>query len=202
MSELAERIAEISRRTEETEIKLRLDIDGTGEAHVDTGIGFFDHMLNGFARHGLFDLHVEIDGDLHVDGHHTVEDCGIVLGQALSRAVGDKAGIRRYGSALVPMDEVLVMAVVDLSGRPYLAFEGFEFASQSVGEFDTELTIEFFRSLANHAAINLHLRCLAGGNSHHLIEATFKACARALDEATQYDERVTGIPSTKGSLGG
>lgn len=201
MSETARRAAEIARRTKETDIHLRLDVDGTGEAHVDTGIGFFDHMLQGFARHGLFDLDVKIEGDLHVDGHHTVEDCGIVLGQAFHRALGDKAGIRRYGSAVVPMDEVLVMAAIDLSGRPYLAFEGFQFAAPSVGGFDTELTQEFFRALATHAGMNLHLRCLAGGNSHHLIEATFKACARALDEATRRDERVTGIPSTKGSLG-
>lgn len=200
MTQETSRVADISRRTAETDIKLRLDLDGTGTGNIDTGIGFFDHMLQGFARHGLFDLRVEVDGDLHIDGHHTVEDSGIVLGQAFSEALGDKAGIRRYGSAYVPMDEVLVLAAVDLSGRPYLAFDGFEFASANVGDFDSELTLEFFRSLATHGAMNLHLRCLAGGNTHHLIEATFKACARALDLATQYDERVEGIPSTKGSL--
>src|SRR5690625_4606181 len=163
-------MAEISRRTAETDIKLRLDLDGTGAGNIDTGIGFFDHMLQGFARHGLFDLRVEVDGDLHIDGHHTVEDSGIVLGQAFSEALGDKAGIRRYGSAYVPMDEVLVLAAVDLSGRPYLAFDGFEFASLSVGDFDSELTLEFFRSFSMHGAMNLHLRCLAGGNTHHLID--------------------------------
>lgn len=200
MTQERNRTAELSRRTAETDIKLRLALDGTGKGNIDTGIGFFDHMLQGFARHGLFDLDVKVDGDLHIDGHHTVEDTGIVLGQAFSKALGDKAGIRRYGSACVPMDEVLVLAAVDLSGRPYLGFEGFEFASQSVGGFDSELTLEFFRSLSTHGAMNLHLRCLAGGNTHHLIEATFKACARALDQATQFDERVQGIPSTKGSL--
>mgnify|MGYP001156482416 CR=1 FL=1 len=194
------RTAELTRRTGETDIRLRLCLDGTGSGNIDTGIGFFDHMLQGFARHGLFDLDVKVDGDLHIDGHHTVEDTGIVLGQAFAKALGDKAGIRRYGSACVPMDEVLVLAAVDLSGRPYLAFDGFEFASERVGGFDSELTLEFFRAFSTHAAMNLHLRCLAGGNTHHLIEATFKACARALDQATQFDARVRGIPSTKGSL--
>lgn len=194
------RQAERERRTKETDISVRIDLDGTGESDLATGIGFFDHMLQGFARHGLFDLDVKVDGDLHIDGHHTVEDTGIVLGQAFAKALGDKAGIRRYGSACVPMDEVLVLAAVDLSGRPYLAFDGFEFASERVGGFDSELTLEFFRAFSTHAAMNLHLRCLAGGNTHHLIEATFKACARALDQATQFDARVRGIPSTKGSL--
>lgn len=194
------RTATIQRRTHETDIELALALDGAGQADIHTGIGFFDHMLDAVARHGLFDLTVRVQGDLHVDGHHTVEDVGICLGRAVAEAAGDKAGIRRYGSAHVPMDEALVLAVIDLSGRPYLAFEGFEFRTPMIGAYDTELTLEFFRSVAVHGAMNLHLRCMAGGNAHHVVEATYKAFARALDVATSHDPRVQGVPSTKGSL--
>lgn len=195
-----DRTATIERKTLETDIRLTLRLDGSGASHVATGIGFFDHMLTAFARHGLFDLELTVRGDLHVDGHHTVEDVGICLGQAISRALGDKAGIRRYGAAYVPMDEALVLCVVDVSGRPYLAFDGFRFATPLIGTFATELTEEFFRAVAVHAGITLHLRSHNPGNAHHVVEAAFKAFARALDEATRLDPRVQGIPSTKGSL--
>lgn len=188
------------RKTTETAVRVQIDLDGRGASRVETGIGFFDHMLTAFARHGLFDLDVQVEGDLHIDGHHTVEDTGLVLGDAFREALGTKASIQRYGSALVPMDESLVMAVVDLSGRPYTAFEDFHFQTPKVGAFDTELTLEFFRSFANRCGCNLHLRALAGGNAHHLIEAAFKAFARALREAVREDPRVQGVPSTKGSL--
>lgn len=194
------RMAEVHRKTGETDIHLRLNLDGSGEAQVETGIGFFDHMLTAFARHGLFDLEVHVEGDLHVDGHHTVEDTGICLGRAIAQAVGDKAGIRRYGSAYVPMDEALVLSVIDLSGRPFLAFDGFDFRTPMIGAYDTELTLEFFRAVAMNAQMTLHMRCEAGGNAHHVVEAAFKAFARALDEATLFDPRVAGIPSTKGQL--
>lgn len=197
----AARRASRQRTTAETAIRLSLFLDGTGEAKVRTGIGFFDHMLTAFARHGLFDLEVEVEGDLHVDGHHTVEDTGLVLGAALRDALGDKAGIARFGAAHVPMDESLVMAAVDLSGRPYLAFTGFTFDVPAVGGFDTPLAEEFFRALASEARCNLHLRCLAAGNAHHMIEAAFKAVGRALREAVSLDPRVKGVPSTKGVLG-
>lgn len=199
MSSLS-RVASIARRTKETDIALTLGIDGSGAGQIATGIGFFDHVLEAFARHGLFDLDVKVDGDLHVDGHHTVEDVGICLGQAINKAVGDKSGIRRFGSAYLPMDEALVLGVIDLSGRPYLAFEGFEFRAPMIGAYDTELTLEFFRAVAMHAGMTLHLRSLADGNAHHIVEAAFKAFGRALDEATQFDPRVKGVPSTKGSL--
>lgn len=194
------RVGKIERRTSETDITLSLNLDGTGTVNIATGIGFFDHMLEAFARHGLFDLDVQVKGDLHVDGHHTVEDVGICLGQAIDKAVGTKAGIRRFGSAYLPMDEALVLGVIDLSGRPFLAFEGFDFKAPMIGAYDTELTLEFFRSVAMHANMTLHLRNLAIGNAHHTVEATYKAFGRALDQATQFDPRVEGIPSTKGSL--
>lgn len=194
------RVAEITRRTGETDITLSLALDGSGTGHVDTGIGFFDHVLTAFARHGLFDLSVQVKGDLHVDGHHTVEDTGLCLGKAIAEAVGDKAGLRRFGSFYVPMDEALVLCVIDLSGRPYLAFEGFDFRAPMIGDYDTELTLEFFRAVAMEAKMTLHLRSLAPGNAHHIVEAAFKAFGRALDAATQIDPRVQGIPSTKGSL--
>lgn len=194
------RSATKERKTSETAVRVSIDLDGMGEARVHTGIGFFDHMLVAFARHGLFDLEVHVEGDLHVDGHHTVEDTGLVLGDAFREALGGKESIRRFGSALVPMDESLVLAAVDLSGRPYTALEGFTFATPQVGGFDTELTVEFFRSFANRCGCNLHLRALAGGNAHHMIEAAFKACARALQEAVREDPRVHGVLSTKGSL--
>lgn len=194
------RSATKERKTTETSVRVQIDLDGTGEARVQTGIGFFDHMLTAFARHGLFDVEVEVEGDLHIDGHHTVEDTGLVLGDAFREALGTKASIHRFGSSLVPMDESLVLAAVDLSGRPFTAFEGFLFQSPRVGEFDTELTLEFFRSFANTCGCNLHLRAMAGGNAHHLIEAAFKAFARALREAVREDPRVQGVLSTKGSL--
>ena len=194
-----ERTASIKRDTKETRIALTLSLDGTGSADIDTGIGFFDHMLDGFARHGFFDLSVKVDGDLFVDGHHTVEDTGIVLGQAIAEAVGDKKGIKRYGSCILPMDEVLVLCAVDLSGRPYLVFDG-EFTTDRVGYMDTEMVKEFFYAISYTAGMNLHIRVLYGGNNHHMIEAMFKAFAKALDQATIIDPRITDILSTKGSL--
>lgn len=196
---MSDRIGEIQRKTRETEISLRLNLDGTGEAAVDTGIGFFDHMLSHLAKHGLFDITLKARGDLDVDFHHLVEDTGIVLGQAFGRALGDKAGLVRYGSAIVPMDECLVLAAVDLSGRPFCRVE-VEVRPDKVGEFDTELLTEFMRALAHNGGMNLHLRMLSGGNAHHVLEASFKALARALDQATRIDDRRTGIPSTKGVL--
>ncbi len=196
----ATRKVERTRTTGETDIRLTLDLDGDGRSEASTGVGFFDHMLDAFARHGLFDLAVVVKGDLHVDAHHTVEDTGLVLGAAVREAVGDKASIRRFGSAIVPMDEALVQAVIDLSGRPFLAFRGFDFRVDAVGAFDTCLTEEFFRAFSNEAACNLHLRCLEGGNAHHVIEAAFKATARALREAVSIDPRIKGVLSTKGTL--
>lgn len=193
------RIAEVVRKTKETDIKVQLDLDGSGKATVDTGIGFFDHMLDGFARHGFFDLYAKVEGDLIVDCHHTIEDTGIVLGSAIKQAVGDKRGIRRYGSCTLPMDETLVLCAVDLSGRPYLAFDG-EFTVDKVGYMDTEMVKEFFYAVSYSAAMNLHIKVLSAGNNHHMIEAMFKAFARALDEATSYDPRIHDILSTKGSL--
>lgn len=194
------RIAEISRNTSETQIKLRLDLDGSGRCLVKTGIGFLDHMLTAFARHSMFDLDVDAVGDLHIDYHHTTEDVGIVLGQALSQAIGDKRGIRRYGHASVPMDEALVDASVDFSGRAYLGWSPV-FERDKVGEMDTELFEEFFRALVGNAALTLHVSQRAGHNAHHIAEACFKAVARALREATELDPRADGaIPSTKGSL--
>ncbi len=194
------RTVELHRTTSETDIKLRLNLDGAGQSEIGTGIGFLDHMLTALARHALFDLAIEAQGDLHIDDHHTTEDIGIVLGQALARAVGDKAGIRRYGQALLPMDEALVEAAVDLSGRPFLAWE-VGFARDKVGEMDTELFEEFFRALAFNAQMNLHVTARARSNAHHVAEACFKAVARALRMATELDPRAAGIiPSTKGSL--
>lgn len=195
-----QRLVTRERATSETRIRLTLNLDGEGKADAETGIGFFDHMLTAFARHGLFDLEVRVDGDLEVDGHHTVEDTGLVLGAAMREALGDKASIERFGHACVPMDESLVLAVVDLSGRPYLAFEGFRFDQPAVGGFDTSLTQEFFRAFANECGCNLHLRALACGNAHHVIEAAFKATARALRAAVARDPQIKGIPSTKGLL--
>ncbi|OUM99045.1 MAG: imidazoleglycerol-phosphate dehydratase [Firmicutes bacterium ZCTH02-B6] len=192
------RRGEVQRRTAETDIRLELDLDGQGRAHVATGIGFFDHLLTALARHGLFDLTVHCTGDLHVDGHHTVEDTGLCLGQALRQALGDKAGIRRFGHAYVPMDEALVLAAVDISGRPYLAYD--LAPTGKVGQFDAELGEEFFRAVVNTAGITLHLRQLAGRNSHHILEAGFKAFARALRDAVSLDPRVVGVPSTKGVI--
>jgi imidazoleglycerol-phosphate dehydratase len=194
------RIGEIRRRTKETNLHVRLDLDGRGEAQVRTGIGFLDHMLEALARHALLDLTVEGEGDLHVDGHHTVEDTGLALGQALAQALGDRAGIRRFGDALVPLDEALVRAVIDVSGRPYLSYN-IEIAKwQMLGDYDVFLTPEFFRALVLNAGLTAHLDLMRGDNPHHIVEATFKAFARALDAATSLDPRVTGVPSTKGAL--
>lgn len=193
------RIAEYTRKTKETDIYLSFDLDGRGDAKVDTGIGFFDHMLDGFARHGLFDLNVKVTGDLVVDCHHTIEDTGIVLGNAIKKAVGDKKGIKRFGSCMLPMDETLVLCAVDLSGRPYLSFDA-EFTTDRVGYMDTEMVKEFFYAISYCAGMNLHLKVITGGNNHHMIEAMFKAFAKALDEATIIDPRITDILSTKGSL--
>ena len=194
-----ERKADFVRKTKETDIALSLCLDGTGKSCVSTGIGFFDHMLEGFARHGLFDLKVSVEGDLAVDCHHTIEDTGIVLGNAIKKAVGDKCGIKRYGSCILPMDEVLVLCAIDLSGRPYLAFDA-EFTTDRVGYFDTEMVKEFFYAISYTAGMNLHIKVLSGGNNHHVIEAMFKAFAKALDEATVIDPRITDVLTTKGSL--
>ena len=194
------RTGEIRRTTKETDLHVRVNLDGRGEASVHTGIGFLDHMLEALARHALLDLVVEAQGDLHVDGHHTVEDTGITLGLALERALGDRAGIRRCADALVPLDEALVRAVVDVSGRPYLAY-GIEIPKwQMLGDYDVFLTPEFFRALALNAGLTVHLDLVRGDNPHHIVEAAFKAFARALDGATALDPRVTGVPSTKGVL--
>ena len=193
------RTASITRTTKETDISLELNLDGTGRAEVSTGIGFFDHMLISFAQHGFFDLKLSTKGDLYVDGHHTVEDTGIVLGQAIKNALGDKAGIKRYGSFLLPMDEALVLCAVDLSGRPYLNFQA-SFAAEKVGYLDTELVREFFYAVSYSAGMNLHLKQEAGSNCHHIIEAMFKAFAKALDEATSLDPRIMGMLSTKGMI--
>lgn len=194
-----ERKADFVRKTKETDIALSFALDGTGESSVTTGIGFFDHMLEGFARHGLFDLKVTVEGDLAVDCHHTIEDTGIVLGNAIKKAIGDKKGIKRYGSCILPMDETLVLCAIDLSGRPYFAFDA-EFTTDRVGYFDTEMVREFFYAISYTAGMNLHIKVLSGTNNHHMIEAMFKAFAKALDEATIIDPRITDILTTKGSL--
>lgn len=194
-----ERKASICRTTKETDISVILDLDGTGKASVDTGIGFFDHMLNGFARHGLFDLEVKARGDLEVDCHHTIEDTGIVLGQAILKAAGDKAGIRRYGHVIIPMDETLALCAVDLSGRPYLRFDS-NFASDRLGGLDTEMVREFFYAVSYGAMMNIHLRILDGENDHHKAEALFKSFGKALDMATQAEPRIQEAWTTKGSL--
>lgn len=194
------READIKRTTKETDIAVTLNLDGTGKGDISTGIGFLDHMLEGFARHGFFDLTLTVNGDLAVDGHHTVEDTGIVIGQAVREAVGDKAGIRRYGSFILPMDDALCLCAVDLCGRPYFHFEC-DFPVERVGELDTELVREFFYAVSYSAGMNLHIKMLHGENAHHMIEAMFKAFAKALDEAASFDERITGVLSTKGSLG-
>lgn len=193
------RIASMRRTTKETDIELSLNLDGSGIYEVKTGVGFFDHMLEGFARHGLFDLTVKAEGDLNVDCHHTIEDIGIVLGSVIKEALQDKAGIRRYGSCILPMDETLVLCALDLSGRPYLSFEA-EFEAERVGGMDTEMVREFFYAISYTAGMNLHIKVLSGKNSHHMIEAMFKAFAKALDEATVLDPRIKDILSTKGSL--
>lgn len=193
------RSASISRKTGETDIKIRLDIDGTGKSDINTGVGFFDHMLDSFARHGLFDLEVSVKGDLYVDSHHTIEDTGIVLGQAIKEAAGNKEGIKRFGECILPMDEVLMLCALDLSGRPYLVFNA-DLTVPRTGDFDTEMLHEFFYAISYSAGMNLHIKMLDGVNNHHIIEAAFKAFAKALDRALEYDKRIAGVLSTKGSL--
>lgn len=196
---MAERKADVSRKTQETEIDVRLDLDGSGVAEVSCGIPFFEHMLNALAKHGLLDLTVDATGDLEVDPHHTVEDVGIVLGQAMRKALGDKGGITRFGQAVVPMDEALALVAVDLSGRPHLEY-AVDLPAEIIGTFDVTLAREFLHAFVNHAALTLHVRQLAGTNPHHILEACFKALGRALMVATREDERVAGSPSTKGTL--
>lgn len=193
------RTATMKRQTAETKISTTLNIDGTGKSEIATGIGFFDHMLLLLAKHGFMDLQLIAQGDLQVDGHHTVEDTGIVLGQALAKALGDKSGIKRYGTAFVPMDEALAMVSLDISGRPFLVFD-VAIPSERIGDFDSELTEEFLRALSVHAGLTLHVRLLSGKNSHHVVEAIFKALGRALDEAASIDERIVGVMSSKGML--
>ena len=194
------RQGEITRNTLETQVRVKLDLDGTGQARLASGVGFLDHMLDQIARHGMLDLEVEAKGDLHIDAHHTVEDIGITLGQAIARAIGDKKGLRRYGHAYVPLDEALSRVVIDLSGRPGLVFK-VEFTRAMIGEFDVDLVREFFQGLVNHAAISVHIDNLRGDNAHHQAETLFKAFGRALRMATEVDPRAAGaVPSTKGSL--
>lgn len=193
------RTASIKRKTSETDIAITLNLDGTGKADIETGIGFLDHMLKSFAKHGFFDLTVRGKGDLYVDYHHTIEDTGIVLGEAIKEALGDKKSIKRYGSMLLPMDETLVLCAIDLSGRPYLNFKG-EFTTDRVGDFDTEMVREFFYAVSYSAGMNLHIKQLDGDNNHHIIEAMFKAFAKALDEAVSIDPRIIDVLSTKGAL--
>ena len=194
-----ERNATVTRKTKETDIAITLNLDGTGKSSIHTGIGFFDHMLEGFSRHGFFDLDVKVQGDLEVDGHHSVEDTGIVLGAAIKDSLGDKAGIKRYGSAILPMDDALALCAVDLGGRPYFAFDC-DFPALKAGELDTELVREFFYAVSYSAGMNLHIKMLSGINNHHMIEAVFKAFAKALDDAIKKDERIKDVLSTKGSL--
>lgn len=194
-----QRTAEEHRVTRETDISLKLNLDGSGACEVRTGVGFFDHMMAGFARHGFFDLELRVKGDLEVDDHHTIEDTGIVLGTALKKALGDKAGIRRYGSCILPMDETLVLTAVDLGGRPYFVFDG-EFPTEKIGDMASEMVREFFQAVSCSAGMNLHMRVLNAGNSHHIAEALFKSFARALDEAVSPEPRIAGVLSTKGVL--
>lgn len=194
-----ERIANITRTTKETDISVNLNLDGSGQGRIETGIGFFDHMLEGFARHGFFDLDIRIKGDLQVDAHHSVEDAGIVLGTAIRQALGDKVGIKRYGSCILPMDDALCLCAVDLCGRPYFAFDC-EFPAEKAGYLDTELVREFFYAISYSTGMNLHIKMLSGFNTHHMIESVFKAFARALDEAVGKDARIKDVLSTKGSL--
>ena len=193
------RIAEYTRKTKETDIYLSFDLDGRGDAKVDTGIGFFDHMLDGFARHGLFDLNVKVTGDLVVDCHHTIEDTGIVLGNAIKKAVGDKKGIKRFGSCMLPMDETLVLSALDLSGRPYLRYDA-EFTVPKIGDMDTEMVKEFFYAVSYSAGMNIHLKIMDGENNHHMAEALFKSFGKALDMATMDEPRIKEAWTTKGSL--
>jgi imidazoleglycerol-phosphate dehydratase len=196
---LGPRRAQVTRKTRETSVNVNLKVDGSGESHIQTGVPFLDHMLESFARHGFFDMTVEATGDLHIDDHHTVEDVGIVLGRAFSEALGERAGIRRFGEATIPLDEALCRAVVDISGRSYLAFE-VPIQQERVGTFQTTLLGDFMKALSDNVGMNLHLTMLSGRNPHHIIEACFKALARAMDNATTLDSRVAGALSTKGTL--
>ena len=196
---MIKRVAKVSRKTKETDITIRLDLDGTGKADISTGLGFLDHMLDSFARHGLFDLKVEAVGDLHVDSHHLIEDTGIVLGEAIREAVGDKKGINRYGFFTLPMDEALVLSAVDLSGRPYLVFD-VEFKTPAMGDYDTQMVKEFFYAVSYSAGMNLHLKELSGDNDHHVCEACYKAFAKALMGAVAVNERIEDVLSTKGKI--
>ena len=193
------RTAVIKRSTGETDIDLELNLDGSGKAEVETGIGFFDHMLEGFSKHGFFDLKLNVTGDLHVDAHHSVEDTGIVLGSAILKAAGDKKGIKRYGSMILPMDDALVLCAVDLCGRPYLSYEA-AFDTDKIGYLDTELIREFFYAVSYSAMMNIHIKVISGSNSHHIAEAMFKAFAKALDAALEHDDRISDVLSTKGKL--
>ena len=193
------RKAIVCRETKETKVRVELDLDGSGVTEINTGVGFFDHMLDGFARHGLFDLKVQVEGDLAVDDHHTIEDTGIVLGQAIREALGDKKGIARYGERILPMDEVLALCALDLGGRPYFSFDA-PFAPFMMGDMNAEMVREFFYAISYSAMMNLHMKILTPGNYHHMAEALFKAFGKALDMATRHDERITGVLSTKGAL--
>lgn len=193
------RTANLKRQTAETAVEVHLNLDGKGQAQISTGVGFFDHMLHQMARHGFFDLNIQCSGDLEVDAHHTVEDVGITLGQAFLEALGDKAEIARYGAAITPMDDALTLAAVDFSGRPYLGFQ-VPIPAAQLGGFDTELVEEFFRAFANHAQATIHIRFLAGSNTHHIIESVFKGFGRALDQAVSKESRIKGVRSTKGIL--
>lgn len=193
------RTAKIIRKTRETDIEMNLDLDGSGKAEIQTGIGFFDHMLNSFARHGFFDLSLTVKGDLEVDTHHTIEDTGIVLGSAIKEALGDKKSIRRYGSMILPMDESLILTAIDLSGRPYFCYD-VNLTAERVGEFETEMVKEFFYAVSYSGEMNLHIKQLSGENNHHIIEGMFKSFAKALDEAVSKDLRIRDVLSTKGSL--
>ncbi len=194
-----QRIGKVKRDTKETQISLELNLDGKGDAEIETGIGFFDHMLEGFTKHGLFDLKLNVSGDLHVDGHHSVEDTGIVLGNAIRKAVGSKKGIKRYGYMILPMDDALVLCAIDLCGRPYFSYEA-AFDTEKIGYLDTELIREFFYAVSYSAMMNLHIKVISGTNSHHIAEAMFKSFAKALDMAVSYDERISDVLSTKGTL--
>ncbi len=194
-----QRISERKRETKETVISVNLNIDGTGEAKIDTGIGFLDHMLEGFAKHGFFDLTLSCEGDLHVDAHHSVEDCGIVLGEAIKEAIGGKEGIKRYGHMILPMDDALVLCAIDLCQRPYFEYDA-DFKTERIGYLDTELIREFFYAISYSAGMNLHIKVLSGNNSHHICEAMFKSFAKALDMATTTDPRISDVLSTKGTL--
>ena len=193
------RKASVERNTSETKIKIDLNIDGKGKSNIDTGIGFFNHMLEGFTKHGLFDMDVKIDGDLCVDGHHSIEDCGIVLGQAIKEAIGDKKGIKRFGYFILPMDDALALVSIDLGGRPYLDFQC-DFPVEKCGEMETDMVREFFYAVSYSAMMNIHVKMLSGVNAHHMMEAIFKAFAKALDEATSFDSRIEGVASTKGVM--